>query len=159
MREHVINLDEVELQPHGHGTDFEAKLGPIGRRVGARKLGYRLTVVPPGKRAWPYHCHHNNEEMFFILAGTGTLRIGEERIPLRAGDVVCAPEGGPETAHQILNDGSGELRYLAVSTMEGPDVFEYPDSGKFGVFAGPKQQPRFTFYGRPGSAVDYWDGE
>lgn len=159
MREHVINLDEVELQPHGHGTDFEAKLGPIGRRIGARKLGYRLTVVPPGKRAWPYHCHHNNEEMFFILAGTGTLRIGEERVPLRAGDVVCAPEGGPETAHQILNDGSGELRYLAVSTMEGPDVFEYPDSGKFGVFAGPKQQPRFTFYGRPGSAVDYWDGE
>lgn len=159
MREHVINLDELELQPHGHGTDFEAKLGPIGRRIGSRRLGYRLTVVPPGKRAWPYHCHHNNEEMFFILAGTGTLRIGDQRIPLRPGDVVCAPEGGPETAHQIQNDGESELRYLAVSTMEGPDVFEYPDSGKFGVFAGPKQEPRFTFYGRPGSAVDYWDGE
>ena len=159
MREHVLNLDEVELAPHGHGDRFEARLGPIGRRIGARKLGCRLTVVPPGKRAWPYHCHHNNEEMFFILSGTGTLRIGEKHVPLRAGDVVCAPEGGPETAHQILNDGAEELRYLAISTMQGPDVYEYPDSGKFGVFAGDKLAPRLTFYGRAGSAVDYWDGE
>ena len=159
MREHVLNLDEVELASHGHGDRFEAHLGPIGRRIGARKLGCRLTVVPPGKRAWPYHCHHNNEEMFFILSGTGTLRIGEKRVPLRAGDVVCAPEGGPETAHQILNDGAEELRYLAISTMQGPDVYEYPDSGKFGVFAGDKLAPRFTFYGRAATAVDYWDGE
>jgi len=159
MRDHVLNLDEVELTQHGHGERFEARLGHIGRRIGARKLGYRLTVVPPGKRAWPYHCHHNNEEMFFILAGSGTLRIGAQSIPLRAGDVVCAPEGGPETAHQILNDGETELRYLAVSTMQDPDVFEYPDSGKFGVFAGEKLAPRFTHYGRTGAAVDYWDGE
>jgi uncharacterized cupin superfamily protein len=159
MREHVLNLDEVELQPHGHGERFEAQLGAISRRIGARRLGYRLVVVPPGKRAWPYHCHHNNEEMFFILSGRGSLRMGAKQIALRAGDVVSAPEGGPETAHQIANDGDEPLRYLAVSTMRGPDVFEYPDSGKFGVFAGGKLAPRFSHFARLSPALDYWDGE
>ena len=41
MREHVLNLDEVELQPHGHGERFAAQVGAIGRRIGARRLGYR----------------------------------------------------------------------------------------------------------------------
>jgi uncharacterized cupin superfamily protein len=159
MREHVLNLDEVELQPHGHGEKFEARIGAIGRRIGAQRLGYRLVVLPPGKRAWPYHCHHNNEEMFFVVSGRGTLRMGAKQIPLRAGDVIAAPEGGPETAHQICNSGSEPLRYIAVSTMRGPDVYEYPDSGKFGCFAGDKLAPRLSYYGRSGSAVDYWDGE
>jgi uncharacterized cupin superfamily protein len=46
---------------------FEARLGDIGRRLGAQKLGYNLTVVPPGKRAFPFHNHHINEEMFVVV--------------------------------------------------------------------------------------------
>ena len=67
--------------------------GPVGQAIGAQKLGSRLVVVPPGKRAWQFHLHHANEEMFVILTGTGTLRYGEDRFPLREGDVVAAPPG------------------------------------------------------------------
>ncbi|MFP6687728.1 MAG: cupin domain-containing protein, partial [Alphaproteobacteria bacterium] len=82
--------------------------GPVGQAIGAQKLGSRLVVVPPGKRAWQFHLHHANEEMFVILTGTGTLRYGEDRFPLREGDVVAAPPGTGK-AHQIVNDSDSEL--------------------------------------------------
>jgi uncharacterized cupin superfamily protein len=160
----ILNLDQLQLETQRHGATFEARLGAIARRIGARKLGYRLIVVPPGKRAFPFHCHHANEEMFLVLEGSGTYRLGPERHPIRAGDVVCAIAGGVETAHQIVNTSGAELKYLAVSTMIEPDVFEYPDSGKFGAFAGsapggPKGERTFSHFGRSRDAVDYWEGE
>jgi uncharacterized cupin superfamily protein len=161
-RRPLINLDQVPLQAHGHGTHFEAHTGSIARQVGARKLGYRLVVVPPGKRAWPFHFHHVNEEMFYVIQGEGTLRYGDERFAVRSGDVIAAPPASGR-AHQLINTSTGELRYLAVSTMEAPDVFEYPDSGKFGVFAGAAPgasgERTFSYFGRRDAEVDYWDGE
>lgn len=48
--------------------------------------------------------------------------------------IACAV-GGPETAHQIVNTSNAELKYLAVSTRLSPEVCDYPDSEKFGVYA------------------------
>ena len=70
--------------------------------------------------------------MFFVVKGEGRLRYGEETRKIRAGDVICCPTGGPETAHQIVNDSNAELAYLSVSTMLPAEVCEYPDSKKIG---------------------------
>lgn len=160
----ILNLAEVPLVRQSHGAGFEAAMGQVGAALGAQKLGSRLTVVPPGKRAWPHHCHHANEELFVILAGTGTLRLGADRHAVTAGDVIVCRCGGPETAHQLINTGTVDLRYLAVSTMLEPEVCEYPDSGRFGVMAGAgpggdKARRRFQYHGRDSGAADYWEGE
>lgn len=160
----IHNLDELTLEQHAAGTRYAAQFAQLGPLIGARKLGCRFNVIPPGKAAWPFHSHLVNEELVFVLSGRGELRFGTERYPLRAGDVVGLPPGGAECAHQIINDGDGELRYLAVSTMEEPDIGLYPDSGKFAVFAGSapggdRGKRSFSYIGRPESAVDYWDGE
>jgi uncharacterized cupin superfamily protein len=160
----VVNLDDVPLMDFGNGAGFAAKLGRIGPIVGAEQLGCSLTVVPPGKKAFPFHSHYANEEMALILSGTGELRLGEARYPLRAGDIVAMPAGGPEKAHQIINTGSEELRYLCLSTMRQPEAVEYPDSGKFAVTAqvppgGGPRDARLRVIGRAGSTLDYWDGE
>jgi uncharacterized cupin superfamily protein len=102
--------------------------------------------------------------MFFILEGTGELRYGDARYPLRAGDVIACPTGGPETAHQIINTGTTELRYLAVSTQSEAEICEYPDSGKYLAWApgndGNERLPRqVRVIGRPKDSLDYWDGE
>jgi uncharacterized cupin superfamily protein len=173
MTKPILNIADVELQarpaamtPTGPAAEkYAARMGFIGPRVGAQKLGYNVTEVPPGKRAFPFHNHRVNEEMFFVLEGTGEVRIGREVYPLRPGDVVACPPGGPESAHQIVNTGSAPLRYLAVSTKLSPEIAEYPDSGKFGILAefppatpgGPPQG--FRFVGRAGNEVGYWDGE
>ena len=162
MTKPIINIADVELQPRppqfaptgAAAQRFDARVGQIGRQIGAKKLGYNLTAVPPGKRAYPFHNHRLNEEMFCILEGRGEVRIGAETFPIRAGDFIACPPGGPELAHQIVNTGTAELKYLAVSTMQGPEVCEYPDSGKIGVLA-----DSIRYVNRSDSQVGYWEGE
>ena len=162
----ILNVaDAAFTRDLKHGDKFEARVAPIGQHIGARKLGYNVTAVPPGKRAFPFHNHHANEEMFLILEGSGVLRFGNQELPVRQGDVIACPPGGPEVAHQIINTGPVELRYLAVSTAIDTDIFQYPDSGKFGAVGGrqPGTPPASaTFAGKfvPENAdVDYWHGE
>ena len=167
----VLNLDEVQIddrppafQAHGAALErFSSRMGVVGARIGAQKLGYNITAVPPGKRAFPLHNHHANEEMFFILQGSGELRVGDERYTLRTGDFIASPPGGPESAHQIINTGSEELRYLAVSTLVYPEIVEYPDSGKLSLMSrqtAPDGSARMVRHvARADASVDYWEGE
>lgn len=171
MTRPIINIDEVRIedrpeffQPRGPASErFGSRSGAVGARIGARLLGYNITVVAPGRRAFPFHNHHANEEMFFILEGTGEVRIGCERHAVRQGDFIANPPGGPEGAHQIINTGDTELKYLAVSTMITPEAVEYPDSGKTAAYSrhpGPDGTLRvFRHVTRNGDAVDYWEGE
>src|SRR2546421_581852 len=111
MSKPIINIDEVELQPRpaqfaptGPAAQrFEARVGMVAAKIGAKKLGYNITAVPPGKRAYPYHSHRAREEMFYVVQGTGEVRLGSQTFPIRAGDIIACPPGGPETAHQLVN--------------------------------------------------------
>lgn len=141
-------------------THFRRK--QLGRAAGGDRLGCSLYELPAGAKSWPYHYHTGNEEALYVLAGEGTLRSHEGSSPLAAGDYVALP-AGEEGGHRVVNDGDEPLRYLAVSTMVEPDVSVYPDSGKFGVFAGSppgSDEPRSVHgYYRLDDDVDYWDGE
>ena len=160
----IVNLDALEPMKIGNGGAFEAEFARVGPAIGLCQIGCGLITVAPGKRAFPYHAHHANEEAFVILEGEGEYRYGEARHAIRAGDVLAAPAGGRETAHQIINTGTATLKYLALSTMRDPEVVEYPDSGKFGALSmlGSTDWPPSRgvhFIGRLDSAVDYFDGE
>lgn len=165
----ILNIADVELQARppafaakGDAAQrFDARMGQIAPHVGAKLLGYNITAVPPGMRAFPAHNHRANEEMFFILEGSGQLRVGADTHPVRAGDVIACPPGGPETAHQLINTGDVELKYLAVSTCLSPEVCQYPDSNKFSVSVfGEHGQPwAFRHVGKPDDGHDYWEGE
>ena len=172
MKKPIINLDEVELQPRppaftatGKAAErYDAKMGMIAPVLGAEKLGYNLTCVPPGKSAFPFHNHRVNEEMFFILSGSGEISIGNEVFQIKQYDIIACPPGGEETAHKIRNTGDTDLKYLAVSTKLSPEIVNYPDSGKFGILAEypPNESgegQRFWYFGREDDCLDYWDGE
>jgi uncharacterized cupin superfamily protein len=127
--------------------------------IGARQLGYNLTVLPPGKVQCPFHVHHGEEEMFLILEGEGELRFGSARYPLRKHDVIACPAGGPEVAHQIINTGTTEMRYLALSARKDVDICEYPDSQKLAVFARQDGKPALRKMFLAETVVDYYDRE
>lgn len=173
MSKPVRNIADVSFDPWGRGAErpgagrapekYEARIAWIGQQIGAQKLGYNVTELAPGKAAFPAHNHRVNEEMFFILEGEGQVRIGAQTYPVRQGDFIACPPGGPETAHQIFNSSSAPLRYLAVSTMMSPEIADYPDSGKTGFYhmrtdAEGRPAP-FRHITREGLAVPYWDGE
>ena len=159
----VINIADVPLRDGGNGKDFVAKIGSFGRMIGSTGIGVMLHVVEPGKKAFPFHSHHLTQELFVILEGEGTYRFGTESYPVKAGDVLAAPTGGAEHAHQLSNTGSKTLKYLGISAnAAGSDVTEYPDSGKFGVtsrFDWATGKGGIRYIGRKESALDYWEGE
>ena len=164
MAHPIANIADVPLRTVGDGKIFNGQCGRIGALIGAKKLGCQLHIVQAGQKAFPRHAHHANEEMFFVVSGSGTYRYGTESRAIRAGDVISAPAGKVETAHQILNTSDAELRYLAFSTRLDPDVVEYADSNKFMVASlipddGGLRGAGLMYIGRLDSAVDYWDGE
>jgi len=149
-----VNIDELEHFEKGRFATDAVRIGPI---VCAKDLGYSYDVVLPGKISCPFHSHRAEEKMFFIVKGAGLLHYGNETRKVRAGDFICCPTGGPETAHQIVNDSNEPLAYVSVSTMMPAEIFEYPDSKKIGSFGVGETRLRHMTHADAG--VDYWKDE
>ncbi|MGE0596534.1 MAG: cupin domain-containing protein [Hyphomonadaceae bacterium] len=158
MTKPIVNLDEVEFDDVEENGYYTSSRAPFSERIGARQLGYNLTVLPPGKAQCPFHCHHGEEEMFLILEGEGELRFGDQRYPIRKHDVIACPAGGPEVAHQIINTGQIAMRYLSLSNLVEVEACEYPDSQKVLVVTG-RREPGLRKLFRAENTVDYYDRE
>ena len=127
MADRKVNWDDLPKTPRdrdGYGVEFWQS---ATQAAGARELGISRVRVPPGKMACPRHEHSREEELFVIVGGSGTLLHRDERVPLRAGDVVsCLPADG---AHGI-EAGPDGIEYLAISHNTLGDWCWYPDSKK-----------------------------
>ena len=53
---------------------------------------------------------HSNHEVFYIINGTGKIKIGNEEATPKDGDIVYIQDN---TTHSIINDGEGMLTFLA----------------------------------------------
>ena len=155
----IANLDEVEFTDLEENGYYSSRRAQFSDAIGARKLGYNLTELPPGKAQCPFHNHHGEEEMFLILEGEGELRFGSQRYPIRRHDVIACPTGGREVAHQIINTGRTTMRYLALSTVVDIETCQYPDSNKIMIGSGQRGQPGLWKMFRADAAVEYYHGE
>jgi uncharacterized cupin superfamily protein len=121
----------------------------LGRSAGSERTGLCHVEVAAGKQGAPHHCHSAEEEIFVILEGGGTLRLGDEEAPIRAGHVLGRPPG-TRVAHSFRAGDEG-MTYLAYGTREVNDIAYYPDSDKVN-FRGIGLITRLE-------RLDYWDGE
>lgn len=144
------------------GGPFRVSRRRVARSAGAGLLGYSLCRLEPGRRAWPLHAHHVNEEMFLVLEGRGTVRTPAGEEGAAPGDAIACPPG-VAGAHQLAA-GDQPLLYVALSTMEAPEVITHPDSDKVHVMVGAppggdagRRTVDLAF--RAGDAVDVLDGE
>ena len=151
-----FNLFDGELDRERDQPGFSWRSASIGERLGARKLGASVYELVPGERSFPYHYEYGAEEWLVVLSGRPTLRVPDGEHELRAGDVVCFPEG-PEGAHLVRNDSDEPVRFLIASTKGAPQLAFYPDSDKIGIWPGNDADPPRLF--RRDAAVDYWEGE
>jgi uncharacterized cupin superfamily protein len=160
---HVVGVDEVAQVASAKGTKYAYERRQLAAAAGGRGLGASHMHLPSGRAGFPRHAHASNEEAIFVLAGRGSVRLGDDVIEIGPGDWVTFPPG-PSLPHQVRAAEDAELTYLGLSTMVATDVTMYPDSGKIGLFAGSapggaKEERFVDGFHKRGAAVDYWDGE
>ena len=83
-------------------------------RTGSEKMGARLWRLPPGS-ANTLHKHIRAEEFYFVLEGTGRIRVGDETLTVpKYGGVHV----GPEQLRQVFNDTDAEVLWLIIGAPE-----------------------------------------
>jgi uncharacterized cupin superfamily protein len=145
-------LDELPAgnEPPGYEQGRAAR---VGRKIGATQMGMSIYELPQGQAICPYHFEWTDEEWLIVLDGTPTLRTPEGERTLEPGDTVCFP-AGPDGAHLVRNDTTGNARVALLSTKHAIGLAEYPDSDKVGIWAGGTH-----YMLRRSEHLDYWDGE
>jgi uncharacterized cupin superfamily protein len=121
--DNVVALRQVEPI-----TRPQAEFRALGRAGGSVKAGLNHAVLAPGASGAPRHVHALEEELFYVLEGNGTLTLGDEQHPLRAGDVVARPPG-TAVPHALRASDQG-MTYLAYGTRVAGDSVYYPDTGQ-----------------------------
>ena len=110
-------------------------------RTGSENLSARLWRYPP-KSAGTLHKHIRQEEFYFVLEGTGRLRVGDDTltVPKHGGVLV-----GPDQLRQIFNDTDAEVLWLIVGAPEElellPTATTKPDLSRI-YPEDPKQLPK-----------------
>jgi len=111
-------------------------------RTGSENLGARLWRLPP-KSANTLHKHIRAEEFYFVLEGTGRLRVGDETLTVpRHGGVLV----GPDQLRQVFNDTDAEVLWLIVGAPEELEFLQGSKSTQMDLSliypVDPKQLPR-----------------
>ena len=85
--------------------------------LGFEDIGVSRFRFEPGSRMPWGHSHRTQEEGYVVVAGSGWLKLGDEREPLRPGDVVRVSreavrglEAGPDGLEVICIGGPGATR-------------------------------------------------
>jgi uncharacterized cupin superfamily protein len=119
--------------------------------VKSRDLYFNMRKLDPDKYSYPYHFHHNAEEVLVILEGAATLRTPNGFEIVKKGDILFFEKGDTST-HQLYNHTSEPCLYFDLRTKNKFDVAEFPDTNK--VILG---QATEIFV--KGDHVDYFKGE
>lgn len=83
-------------------------------RTGSENMGARLWRLPP-MSANTLHKHIRAEEFYFVLEGTGRMRVGDETVTVqRYGGLLV----GPDILRQVFNDTDAEVLWLIVGAPE-----------------------------------------
>ncbi|TDP63413.1 cupin domain-containing protein [Roseateles toxinivorans] len=146
-----FSADEVPWEEFKHEQRFGVRFRQLNEFGGGTHIGFGMEELAPGMQAYPAHFHMLEEEHLYVLSGVLTLRLGERRYQMKAGDYVCFP-AGQKAGHALLNLGSEPCRYLIVGERNPSEVVVYTDSGRVGV--------RLLGEGfRQSATMAYWEGE
>jgi mannose-6-phosphate isomerase-like protein (cupin superfamily) len=102
----IERLDRVEAFITKDGSEIRELAGtPTGTSV---NQSLAEATVPPGAET-EEHYHRVTEEIYFLTAGSGVMKLGDEETRVSAGDTVVIPPGTP---HMLRNTGAVPLKLL-----------------------------------------------
>lgn len=106
MKPFLTHYVEVSSFVTKDGSVIRELMHPSTHACQAQSLAE--AIVPVGGRTL-LHRHHLAEEIYFIAAGQGRMRLGEAEFDIRSGDTVCI---APGVAHAVTNTGEVPLTIL-----------------------------------------------
>jgi uncharacterized cupin superfamily protein len=103
----------------------------LGRAAGAQAAGLNHVTLAPGDSGAPPHVHAAEEELFVLLAGTATLRLGGDEHAVRTGSVIARP-AGTGVPHSFVAGPDG-VAYVVYGTRRPDDMTYYPETGTVAI--------------------------
>jgi mannose-6-phosphate isomerase-like protein (cupin superfamily) len=76
-----------------------------------------MTILEPGNSS-SAHKHSVEEELWFVVSGTGLATVGAETIKISQGTAIYVPPG---QVHQLVNNGSEQMQVLWTFSPPGPE--------------------------------------
>jgi uncharacterized cupin superfamily protein len=135
VAEHVVHWDDIEPFRADEGA-FRSTWTDLGRAAGSVTVGVKRVQVEPGARSTPLHMEGSEEEIFFVLDGSGLSwqdeGDGETTHELRGGDCLVHLAGAE--AHSVVA-GSDGIDYLAFGTRATAEYAFFPrlKAGRIGM--------------------------
>jgi mannose-6-phosphate isomerase-like protein (cupin superfamily) len=135
----VITPDDLHWRP---ANLMKIPNADFLERTGSENLSARLWRYP-AKSAGTLHKHIRQEEFYFVLEGTGRMRVGEETltVPKHGGVLV-----GPNQLRQVFNDTDEEVLWLIVGAPEELELLQGSKSTRVDLKliypTDPKQLPK-----------------
>jgi uncharacterized cupin superfamily protein len=149
-----VAIESVPWTEWSEGVRFGSRFRVLSDTRGAdkRKIGLSYEELPPGKQSCPFHYHMIEEEHIVALEGEATLRLGDERYAIKAGDYVGFP-AGQRAGHCLINESDKPFCFIMVGDNSPNEVCVYPDSGKIMI----DSLGRLIL--REAESLDYMEGE
>jgi uncharacterized cupin superfamily protein len=121
----LAHWDEVERERRDVG-EMRATFRGLGEAAGATVVGVSRIDIDPGCRAGPVHQHASEEEIFFVLEGSGLAWIDGAVHEIGTGDTIVYLADGPE--HTVIAGDDG-LSVLAYGENHDPPLVRLPRAG------------------------------
>ena len=105
-----VNIEDVDDSAVGFGLSPSLEARFARRALGGTAVGVSREILAPGFRVPFGHTHRDQEEVYVVLRGSGRIKIGDELIDLRQGDMVRVAAG----VWRCTEAGPDGLELLAV---------------------------------------------
>lgn len=111
---HKSGLDWRLLSMKGAKTDgdIDVDVEPLYKCLNAITYVSLARLQP--SLSYESHSHKDHEEVYYIILGKGSIKIGDDATKFRDGDIIHIP---PKTMHTITNDGDEMVEFLAFGGM------------------------------------------
>ena len=119
----IVNLKEIEDSAGEHSPGLEARFAR--RQIGSEHLGISFLRYAPGFRSRMGHSHRQQEELYLVVGGSGSVRLDDEIVALGPWDLVRV---APATV-RAFEAGRDGLELVAVGSdrPEGGDGVVTPE--------------------------------
>lgn len=118
----IVHWDELEKKTRTAG-EISSTWTRLGEAAGTVGVGVNRIEMKEGMRSTAHHVHGAEEEIFFVLGGSGILYYGDRACEVREGD--CSVHL-PETEPHCLRGGPQGLDVLVFGTRVAVETCYLP---------------------------------